>query len=500
MPRKTRPVVHSRQHGSWLANLDIPGRRPGLLTIVGTAACLLASYVFYRQNPHMESPASFLPMVASILVMLGIWVANKLMAPAPRNWMSPDIIFAALYSVFHFTYMFYYTLGFVPRNREVFFSPSNVSKALLYSQVCLGMFLIAYEATGAFFRQRVEASPLEPADRRIITFSKIIVVTAIVFMLVALLSVGIGKLSSDYNALISIGRTPLGRFFWVAHSIGVVGLVLHCAASGLTFRRAMTGLLFPIFALSFIGLVLLLGDRGGFIQLAITPALAYYYFQSKLRWRWAILAVLALLFVSSVVALARNTVTLNPVQIYTEYQIQSAHEQIGPITRALLEFGVSLKTVVIAMHFVPSQHSYWWGKSYLDGLQLVLPNVIPGVIREQEGLGVWLNQLAFGSLRWTHGRGGSIAMEAYVNFGVVGGALTFLAVGAAYRWVYERFLARPNLMRTVILFASVVCLMLWMRNTSQLVPRLFMWPILAAWLAQSIWRSVPLGRTRQTQA
>ena len=497
MAAKTRPVLDLKDRGAWLTNLDVPGRRPGPILVVGTTLCVLASWISWRQYPGAPTPGAFLPMVLSILAMLAIWFVNKLVGEKPQNWLSPDVVFVLMFSVFHFSYIVYYAFGLVIYDHEVFFNPEKAPNAVFFSQCCLAAFLVAYELAGALYPLRRTAAQLTPCDRRIIPASQAIVVTAIVFMLTAMVSVGIGRLMRDYSLLIEIGYTPLGRFFWVAHSLGVVGLILHCAASGLTRRRAVSGLLFPIFALGFIVFVLLLGDRGGFIQLAIIPLVAFYYFQNKIRWRWAAGMVLALMFAMGVVGAARTRITLDVHGMLQEYQVQAARAEHDFVSRTLVEFGFSLKTVVIAMDLVPAQHPYWLGRSHLDGLQYVVPNVIPGLVRGGGGLVVWLNEEAFGSGRWTHGRGGSIAMEAYVNFGFLGGIVWFVGVGALYRIAYERFLARPNLIRAVLLFAAIVCLMLWVRNSSMLVPRLLLWPLVTAWILQFFWKTEPVAEPSQ---
>jgi hypothetical protein len=493
----TRPILDLKDRGAWLTNLDVAGRRPGRILVIGTILCVLASWIAWRQYAGDPTPRAFLPMVVSILAMLVIWFVNKLLGEKPQNWLSPDVVFVLMFSVFHFSYIVYYAFGLVMYDQEVFFNPEKAPNAVFFSQCCLAVFLVAYELAGALYPSHRSAAQLTPCDRRIIPASQAIVLVAIIFMLTAMASVGIGRLMQDYTLMTEIGYTPLGRFFWVAHSLGVVGLVLHCAASGLTRRRAMSGLLFPVLALGFIVFVLLLGDRGGFIQVAIIPVVAFYYFQRKIRWRWAAGMGLALMFAMGVVGAARTRVTLDVRGMLQEYQVQAARAEYDFVSRTLIEFGFSLKTVVIAMDLVPEEYPYWLGRSHLDGLQYVVPNVIPGLVRGGRGLVAWLNEEAFGSMRWTHGRGGSIAMEAYVNFGFLGGALWFIVVGLLYRILYERFLARPNFLRAVLLLAGIVCLMLWVRNSSALVPRLLMWPLLAAWILQFIWKPEPAAEPRQ---
>jgi hypothetical protein len=80
-------------------------------------------------------------------------------------------------------------------------------------------------------------------------------------------------------------------------------------------------------------------------------------------------------------------------------------------------------------------------------------------------------------------------MEAYVNFGFIGGVISFLFLGGFYRFLYERFLARPNFVRTVLLLASISALMIWMRNTSLVYTRTFVWAMIAPWAVQLLFPS-----------
>lgn len=190
-----------------------------------------------------------------------------------------------------------------------------------------------------------------------------------------------------------------------------------------------------------------------------------------------IAGITILMLVMSIIGITRTVVMGNANKILEVYSSHQENSEQGFASSTLIEFGSTLKTVNIAMTLVPLIHTYWYGESYLNSLFVAVPNIIPGASRKSEGLDVWLTEMAFGDLSETHGRGGSISMEAYMNFGYAG-VLVFLVVGAFLRFLYERFLEYPNFLRTVILFAAISGMSLWIRNTSTMFIRPFLWPII----------------------
>lgn len=75
-------------------------------------------------------------------------------------------------------------------------------------------------------------------------------------------------------------------------------------------------------------------------------------------------------------------------------------------------------------------------------------------------------------------------MEAYMNFGCVGGIIFFTFLGAIYRYIYEKFLAKPNFLRTVLILALTSSFTLWMRNTVKQSIRALVWSFIVALIIQ----------------
>jgi hypothetical protein len=492
MTKRLQPILEVKPGERYLSNLDTPGREVSIVFVVGALLTLGAAFGAHMVNHGYYSAAAIRPQMLALAALLGLWLLRKRFGDAPRNWLSPDVVFVAPFCVFHFAYLAYYVLGWAPPEREVFFSPTLLEAASFLSVACLGVFLIGYECAGGLFRRANHAPRIENIDATVLSISKTLLLVSVVFMVGVMLHVGIGRLMTNYRLMTEIGYTAFGRFFWVAQNLGAVAMAMYCAASGLLYRKAMHGLVFPAIAIGFALLILLCGDRGGFIYLMIVPITAFYYFQYKIKIRWVLAGFAGLLFLMGVVSATRGAITLNVAQIAEEYKHVARKEEQNALTRTLLEFGVSIKTVVIAMAVVPDEADYWYGRSYLDSLEVAVPNVIPGMVRTgEQGLGTWLNEGVFGSSQRTWGRGGSIAMEAYVNFGFIGGILFFGLLGAVYRTLYERFLARPSFLRAVLLFALFSATMLWVRNTSYLVARTMLWALLTAWTLQQLYAQQP---------
>jgi len=478
-PKSSRPVLDLPGQRSLLDNLDVPGREVRILYVVGLFLAVLVAWVNYSIKVDEWDRSAFIPMVFSLMVLLVLWVIHKHAGRAPRNWLSPDVMFVAAFFTVHFTYIILYAFGVVPLDSEVFIAPSKVLRATFFCICCLSAFLIGYEVIGGLFRTKASAPKLMPVAPTVISISKFLIIVAIVFFWTTLFAHGLQRMLTDRQLLLNIGLKRGGRFYFVSRDIALVSIAIYCASSGLLHRTFMAGKVFWIFPFGYLLGLLAFGDRGGFVRIAPAPIIAFHYFQRRIKIRWVIAGTLVLFFVMGVLALTRDIVMLDIQKVTKVYIEERQTEGHNIITRTALEFGVSLKMVVAAMKFVPETHPYWYGKSYLDSLPIVVPNILPGPVRMPGGVDVWLNDVAFGHIR-THGRGGSIAMEAYTNFGFIGGLLVFVLLGGFYRSLYEMFLAKPGFTETVILMGATCGLMWWTRNTMSLYIRPLVWSTLAA--------------------
>ncbi len=477
------PLVTDENNIHHLTNLDVVGRGSNVLYLVALVITgFLSTGLQYAYQGQTDRIALGFQICCSFLILI-FWLMRKFLSPKPHNILSPDVFFVSFFCVFHFAYIALYSLGMAPWDPETFWVPEKVIPAVSFCVWCLIVFLIGYEIAGGRYSYYPVNPAVETSSPVLLLISKALVLLGASMFFGAILALGVGQVLSDYQRMLDVGiSSPLGRLFWFGQNIALIGIVMYCCASGVLYKKHMTGL-FMVIAWFYIVCVLLLGDRGGFIQLFIVPLLAFHYFQKKIKLSWIVVMAILIVSFSAVVGLARQSVFGSVVQMYKEYKATEQAATYNPVVYSLIEFGTSIKTVVIAMDLVPERYEYWKGKSYLDSMTLLVPNIIPGLIRTSQGIGGWLTERAFGSLWETHGRGGSIAMEAYLNFGFFGGIVLFGFLGYVLRCIYERFLVHPTFLRAVFLFGVMAGYALWMRNSFSTFVRPAFWTILTAYIA-----------------
>jgi oligosaccharide repeat unit polymerase len=465
--------------------LDMPLRPPSLIYIILLVALLIAGALALRVYDGCTENDCFIPFVVLFGTMLTVWAVRKWYAKGKHNWLTPDTLFMMVFSVFHFGYIIPFAFNAVKYDAEVFWQPSVVMQATYYCFSCLLVFLIGHEVGGVFNSRRLGRAQSMVNAGPVLLGSRILIVVSIVFFWGSLAAVGITRVLTDYELLQVVGiESPWGRLYWSAYGIGLVGIAFYCASSGLMYRKALNGPLFRLLVLAFIFGILMLGDRGGFMYFIVVPILAFHYFHRRIRSYEVLFGIIALFFVMNVLAITRTTVLLDLKSIAQEYS-EKRNANDNPVFDTFIEFGESLKTVVIAIELVPARHHFWMGESYFRSLTIAVPNIIPGHIRTANAsVDTWLTETAFGSLKHTYGRGGSIAMEAYMNFGVAGGVVTFFVLGFSCRWLYERFLHAPSIENVAVLFGCMSALLVWVRNTSQDPFRTILWVVGAACLSK----------------
>lgn len=459
-----KPVILDEQ-GIYLLNLDIPGRTTSWLYIMFLVGMGIASSTICFLYPGSVSRPIFGLQMGILAVIITTCVLRKFASEKPSNILSPDVIFLSIYCVFHFSYIFFYALNIVDWDPEVFWASTRVLPAVSFCLWCLIFFFIGYELPGNKYSKLPCTSELIFSPDILNHVAKTMITLAIIFFWGTIFSVGINRAFTDYKLLVNVGVVSAwGRLYGLANHLGVVGITLYCAVSCLNKQKAMSGIVFTVLSLGYMFSVLMTGDRGGFMQLLVIPVIAFHYFQRKIKWYWLVGMFLSLMFIMAVIGITRTAAVGDIKKIKEEYvyvQEASAH---NTITRTLLEFGASIKTVVIAMEVVPKNHSYWYGTSYLESALVVIPNLIPGEQRVSKGLGVWLTETAFGSLERTHGRGGSIVMEAYMNFGYAG-IIIFLFLGMLIRNLYEKVLNQTTFLRLAMFIIIMSSTAFWIRNT-----------------------------------
>jgi oligosaccharide repeat unit polymerase len=420
------------------------------------------------------------PLLCAFFLLFCVAGEKLLLERQNSDLLEPDFLFFVIFFVFHFSYIAIFVLGLSTYNKEVFFNPDTVPRALFFCIFCLLAFLAGYGKPFGI-PQKMRSKDSRYILERAFLFSKILLILCLLFFWVPLLVLG-REVFLDYALLIDVGAASyLGKLFWLEQYLGVAALSLFCISSGILHRKFMSGP-FKYAAAFYILSFLIIGDRGGFVYMAIIPLIAYNIFQKRISGKIFAAILLTFLLIIPIVAFSRTKSIFNPLQMVRTYSADSSESLL---VSSLNELGTTIKTVAITMHFVPDRYEYWWGSSYLYSLSLVLPN-IQGMRSSVGTPGAWLTETAFGDLSKTHGRGGSIAMEAYRNFGYALGLGVFLLLGFGLKKVYGLFLRQTSILSGVAYFSIVASIVLWVRNDSALAPRTIIWSMLITFVFSMI--------------
>jgi oligosaccharide repeat unit polymerase len=446
------------------------------------------------KGTFVDNSVLIFPVICAA-VLLFFFLGEKIFREkGAKDFLEPDSLFFMVFYVFHFPYILLYMAGLSGYDKEVFYNPDTVPTAVYFCLFCLIVFLAGY---GHPFGSRQQSKPVDNRVtlERTMLFSKILIAICLLFFWVPLLVLG-NAVFSDYTLLIDVGAASyLGRLFWLGQYLGVAGLAVYSVCSGLLYKKFMSGP-FKFVAIFYVLSFLIIGDRGGFVYMAVIPVIAFNLFQKKISGRVFASLLLAFMLVIPIIAYSRTRSIYNPFQMFRSYSEGSSESLF---VSALNELGTTIKTVSITMHFVPDRYEYWWGSSYLYSMSLVVPNV-QGMRTSSGSPGAWLTETAFGDLSKTHGRGGSIAMEAYRNFGPVLGLGVFLLLGIAVKKAYGYLLRKPGVISGVAYFSIISSVVLWVRNDSALAPRTILWSVAIAMAVTLITRMAQNKRIRFKRA
>ncbi len=381
-----------------------------------------------------------------------------------------DLFFVVFYSLFHFSYIIPYSFGLIDADYEVLYDMKLVSKAVYFSLLCVSLFLVAYRLPTP--KSQLPAMSFQPQDYGRLFKLSIYVLFLAIFLFWLPIAVIWKVAFSDYKALIEIGSvSPLGKLFWLSQYVGYFGVAIYFVSKAYAGRRVLEGKS-TVLPFIFMGGYFFIGDRGGFISFFFIFLFCWSVYQGGPKIKNIILGFAVIAFLSRVVAATRTQSIYNPLEMLSYFFSLEGSESIWDFFH---EFGSSLKTVVIALYYVPSSHGFWLGESYVNSFATVIPNFLG--TREVSGAGSFITEVAFGSLEETYGRGGSIAMEAYLNFGYWG-ALMFIVFGAYLKATYQKFLYSKSVISSVVFLSSIGGFSMWMRNTSSVSFRIIIWSLI----------------------
>lgn len=425
---------------------------------------------------------NFNQAVMMVIVTLIVYVANQIyeFIKKSHRLINSESFFFYFLSIFHFSYVILFFLGISDYDYEVFYNDESLVKAIYFSNICLLIFILGYRLYKPN-RTKTNTSyqPISSESQVVLSYLRLISLATIVFALlffwIPIISLAVMG-SFDYKSLISVGAiSPIGRLFWVSQYMGYFGISLYLSTSVFLLGNLKKDKLRYI-AYMYVLSYLLIGDRGGFISFFVLLLFAWTYNSRKTLKVSSIVILSFVILVSPIIAEVRTDL---PTDFSTLSNVISSQNNL--ILSMLTEFGSTIKTVSIAIYYVPQMKEFWYGESYLSSALIVLPNLL-GEARSSSDLATFVTEVAFGPLDSTHGRGGSIVMESYLNFGYYGSIL-FVLLGFYLKEVQVRYSYSSSLMNSVLLYGSIAAVSMWIRNTSSVSFRIIVWTIALSFLA-----------------
>jgi oligosaccharide repeat unit polymerase len=422
-----------------------------------------------------------------------IHFARKSMEPKPVNWIGADTVFLIPYGLFHYGYLIaYLSVGKIELSDRIFYSEEYFNFTLMHTLNCSIAFLIGFELW------KVRRGPVMNYTNPVIPSNLLSMAGAVVVILAFgsqwafIMMFGFGNATANYTALAGAMVDTDARIFAISFFVGMMGIGMYCVCSSLRYRKLFGSVLIGGIIVACSLFILLLGDRGGFVQFATPACLAYYYFVRKVRIYWILLAFVGLLFFFSVLSAARDETAVDVAKMMAIAEEKKADENMGFFLRLFLEAGSSISTVGISMGLMEGEgEEFWYGRSYWHGIETLMPN-IGGSKRDTGGFegatpAQWLTTIGKErGLTAGAGMGSSIAMEAYINFGMYFGPLVLLLIGLIYRGMYERVLCKPTVVSGTTYCVATTMLLIWTRNSSSYVIRYVIWTFVFTYVVSSI--------------
>lgn len=445
----------------------------------------LLFYIFLNTVLYLNSSyfyeIEYIFLLPSVLLLILFFFFKKI---NNRNvdWFAVDSIFIVMFYLFHFGYLYLYAFGLQEYDSEVFWDNRYTYKAVHLLSMSCSSFLLGFYLISQNTNLNKNELIIDRVDG-VYLLSKIFVISAFLMFWLPILSIS-SVAFSDYKSLISVGElSPIGKLYWIGQYVGVGALALYYLCKVNLGKKFFDGFFSVIPFLYIIG-YFIIGDRGGFIFYSVIPIIIFNLFYKKINiWKAFLIGVLILIS-SAIIASSRVESNFNPFDAYSSYQNKKSD---NILIESVSEFGKSFKTVPIIMSYIPEKYDYWYGKSYLDAFLITFPSLFS--TRKSESIAAWLTETAFG--KDTYGRGGSITMESYGNFGGIGSIFFFTFLGMFSAFLYKKYRYSSSLIYAVAYVSLVASLCLWMRNSSSIVFRTVIWSILICWICLSLAKYLP---------
>lgn len=487
-----------------LTHLDNPARPANVLLIVVLLAAGATTYMlheaFFGDGFSETALATYCWVYLVISVLLALF---KLARPGPRNWLSPDVVFWLIFTMFHVPYIVFYLWEWTAWSNTVFHSADATNRGMCVVVMSLVGFMLGYELGPTGRVQPAVFQPVRRIPRPVFSAAQgLLFTTLIVSTLALILGAGSLILTEGYGAMRKVER--FGVSAWTDRIIGltrmasVVAMMIYIVACAMRHRRVVQGVLLPALMVANILFFLVVGHRSGAAILTMPLIYGYHYFVRRIPAWFGVSMLASAIVLFGVIGIGRKAGSISPSVMIRAYQDYRQDVGVSPWVASLAEAGASFKTVNVACTYIPSQEPYWMGRSVLDSLMMVIPSPVVGM-RQHIAPATWATFRATGEagLEVT-GWGSSIAMEGYMNFGIIGGAIFVAAVGFMMRRIYDGFLRRPTFLRMYLMLISIGCLSMWIRNYSHHFIRPVVWQMILVWVFWLLCGGYGRSQTRST--
>lgn len=411
----------------------------------------------------------------SVVLLIILFGLKKININEKDN-LSPDIIFITLFYIFHFGYIYLYIAGLVEYDNEIFMFPQLFNDSILYITLCANSFLIGYYIS---YKPNVIKSTLNVNINNYGFFSiKILLFLLGLSFWIPIISLA-PNIFYDYSLVVSIGENGFGgKFYWFGQIVGISIVSLYYITKSKYHKNFLSEGV-DLIPLSIMFGSFIIGLRTYFLYYAVVLLVIYDKFYRSVKILKLFTLSLIILSCASIIATSRVYSVYNPIEA-VNLAISNSEQNI--IISVIKEFGLSFKTIPFIIHLTDNSNNFWYGKSYIDSLLLIIPNVVGAARTAEDNMDTWVTYKLFGSD--TFGRGGSIAMEAYGNFGILGGVIFFALLGYILARLYNNFLKRNNIYQLVFYLSFLGGIVLWMRANSNFIFRIIVWSFIITYIVK----------------
>ncbi len=275
--------------------------------------------------------------------------------------------------------------------------------------------------------------------------------------------------TSGYEGLTTTLQYSDVRFFLTALSLLLPVSIIIMAAGSRNKRQIRIVYFCALIALM---AFFLAGDRGGAFTFLIALAFTLSLIGKKYSYTKILIGAMLALILIPIIRDLRH----QPISDMVNYGIEFNFEE-SPFVRALVETGSSFQTFLGTLIIIPDIENYRYGSTYLHAFTKIFPNLGSWKPPSGEivGLNAWITSYMnpFGS-----GLAFLQIAEFYVQFGVVGIFLGFLAMGYFLTKWQKKCESGLSDRRWIAINGCVLCfLLIWIRNDIFNFIRPAMWSI-----------------------